>query len=114
MARASFDDESLDSGVHIVVVAGELDLTTVGDLRRRVDAALDDGRTRLVIDLDGVTHLDSSGLSELLSTHQRTSELRGALALVVTSPSIRRILEIRGVDGLFTITATRAEACAAV
>ena len=114
MARVSFDDENLDGGGHVVAVTGELDLASVGELRRRVDRALADGRPRLVVDLTATTHLDSSALAELLSAHQRAAGLRGGLALVVTSASIRRILEIRGVDGLFTIAATRDAARAAL
>jgi anti-sigma B factor antagonist len=114
MAETSFNDEVLDGGGHVIAVTGELDLTSVGDLRRRVDAALASGRPRVVVDLTGATHLDSSALAELLSAHQRAIGLRGGLALVVTTPAIRRILEIRGVDGLFTIAATRSEAHAAL
>ena len=114
MAQTSFQDEVLDGGGHVIAVTGELDLTSVGDLRRRVDAALANGRPRVVVDLSGATHLDSSALAELLSAHQRALGLRGGLALVVTTPAIRRILEIRGVDGLFTIAGTRSEAYAAL
>ena len=91
---------------------GELDLSNVGELRRRVDMALADGGAQLVIDLTEVTHMDSTGLAELIYAQQRTTERRGRLALVVTSASIRRILEIRGVDRLFTLAASADEACA--
>ena len=114
MARASFDDEMLDGGGHVVAVTGELDLASVGELRRRVNRAFADGRPRLVVDLSAATHIDSSALAELLSAHQRAIGLRGGLALVVTNESIRRILEIRGVEGLFTLAATRAAAHAAL
>jgi anti-anti-sigma factor len=114
MARASFADESLDGGGHVIAVTGELDLTGVGDLRRHVDAALAEGRARLVVDLSAATHLDSSALAELLTAHQRALGLRGGLALVVTSPAISRVLEVRGVDGLFTIARTRGAALAAL
>ena len=114
MAPATFDDASVDGGVHVVVVGGELDLSNVGELRRRAAGALAADRARLVVDLAEVTHIDSSGLAELLELHQRARDLHGCLALVVTAPAIQRTLEIRGVDALFTIAATRDEACAAV
>jgi anti-sigma B factor antagonist len=114
MARARFDEETLEGGAHVVAVAGELDLTTTSDLRRRCDAALGAGSARVLVDLTAVTHLDSSALAELLRAHQRAAELRGGLALVVTSPAIRRTLQIRGVDGLFVIAGSRADALAAL
>ena len=107
VAPANFEDETLDGSTQLVAVSGELDLTNVGDLRRRVDSALSNGRPRIIIDLDGLTHLDSSGLAELITCHQRATELRGALVLVVTSPTIRRTLEIRGVQQFFTLAASR-------
>jgi anti-sigma B factor antagonist len=94
----------------LIAVHGDLDLTTAGELRRRVDAELADGGARLIIDLSEVTHMDSTGLAELIYVQQRTAEVRGSLALVVTSPGLRRTLEIRGIDRLFTVTASAAEA----
>src|SRR4051812_23132093 len=106
MPRARFDDDTLDGTAHLVVVTGELDMASAGDLHRRLVTAFSHN-TRVVIDLSGVTHLDSSGLAELLSAHQRALGLGGGLALVVTSPGILRTLQIRGVDGLFEIAPTR-------
>jgi anti-sigma B factor antagonist len=99
-----------DDPVQLIAVTGELDISNVGELRRRVDAALSNGSAQIVIDLSAVTHMDSTGLAELIYALQRTTELHGRLALVVTSPGIRRILEIRGVDRLFTLAASADEA----
>jgi anti-sigma B factor antagonist len=114
MAPARFEEETLDGSTHVVAVSGELDLTNVGDLRRRVEAALTDGRQRIIVDLDGLSHMDSSGLAELITCHQRATELRGGLALVVTSPTIKRMLEIRGVRHFFKVTSSRDEASQAL
>jgi anti-anti-sigma factor len=114
MAPATFDDASYDGDVHVVAVTGELDLSNVGELRRRADGPLADRPPRLVIDLAAVTHIDSSGLAELLQLHQRARDLNGGLVLVVSAPAIQRTLQIRGVDALFTIATTRDEACDAL
>lgn len=107
MNDASFYDEALDASTQLLAVSGELDIATVGHLRRRIDAAFASGPPQLVIDLSGVSHMDSTGLAELISAHQRAMELRGRLVLVVTSPAILRTLEIRGVVGLFTVASSR-------
>ena len=114
MARLNFDDDVLSETTQLVVVSGELDLSNVSDLRRHVDGALLSGHTRVVIDLDEVTHMDSSGLAELITCHQLAEELGGGMALVVTSQSIRRTLEIRGVRQLFRVTCSRDEAVEAL
>ena len=110
MARPTTDDGAAD----VLVVTGELDLETVGELRRRIDALLARDCTRVVIDLSDATHMDSSGLAELLATHRRLEAAGGGLALVVTATGIRRTLEIRGVDGLLRIESTRDAARAAL
>ena len=114
MARAELDDENLDETTSLVGVSGELDVTTRAELRRHVEAALEGGRTKVVIDLSGLTHMDSSGLAELISCHQRAQGMHGGLALVVPPGAIHRTLEIRGVNHLFTVVPSREAAVAAL
>jgi anti-sigma B factor antagonist len=114
MSAAAFDAQSLDEYIQLIVVEGELDLSSSSELRRRVEAALREGRNCVVIDLSDVTHMDSTGLASLIAAHQLTAEKRGRLALVITSEPVRRTVEVRGLDRLFTITPTREEGIAAV
>src|SRR3954454_6308493 len=110
MDGAQFEDEVLDASTQLLAVSGELDLATVGDLRRRIQTAFATGPAQLVIDLSGVTHMDSTVLAELISGHQRAMDLRGRLVLVVTAAPILRTLEIRGVVNLFTVVDSRTDA----
>jgi anti-sigma B factor antagonist len=112
MEGAHIRDGALDASTQLLAVSGELDLGSVGYLRRRIQVAFAAGPPQLVIDLSQVTHMDSTGLAELISAHQRAMELRGRLVLVVTSASIRRTFEIRGVASLFTIVASHDDALA--
>jgi anti-anti-sigma factor len=114
MTRADLDDQSLDATTSLITVRGELDLTTISELRRRVDAVLLTGHFKVVVDLTGVTHMDSSGLAELITCHQAAQALGGGMALVVGEEPIRRTLEIRGVSQLFTIAASRDDAVTAL
>jgi anti-sigma B factor antagonist len=107
MDATEFDDEAWDVSAHLLAVTGELDLTSIRDLRRRLEAAFAQGPPRIAVDLSGVTHMDSTGLAELISAHQRAMELQGQLVLVVTSAPIRRTLEIRGVVNLFNLVESR-------
>jgi anti-sigma B factor antagonist len=114
MGPAVFEAESLDDYIQVVTVTGELDLSNAQELRRMVEASLRLGRNSVVVDLGGVTHMDSSGLAALIAAHQLTEHRRGRLALVITSESVRRTVEVRGLDRLFVISPSRAEALAAV
>src|SRR3954452_55134 len=114
MDRATFADEASDDSSQVIAVRGELDLRSVSELRRRIQRAFAGGPPRLCIDLTGVSHIDSTGLAELISAHQRAMEMHGRLVLVISSPAIRRTFEIRGVVNMFAIAATRDAARAAL
>jgi anti-sigma B factor antagonist len=103
MGPATFEGQSLDESIEVLAVSGELDLSNSAELRRRVQRAMHEGRHRIVIDLDRLTHMDSSGLAALIDSHQLAEARGGAFALVITSESVRRTIEVRGLDRLFTI-----------
>ncbi len=114
MGPAAFEGQSLDESVELLAVSGELDMSNSSELRRRVEKAVRQGRGRVVIDLGGLTHMDSSGLAALIDSHQLAEARGGRVALVITSESVRRTVEVRGLDRLFTIAASREEALVAI
>jgi anti-anti-sigma factor len=114
VASASFNEEPLSETVRLIAIAGDLDISNSRDLRTRVARALSEGVQTLVIDLAAVEHIDSSALAALIEAHQRTGERRGKLFLVVTSTSVRRTIEVRGLDGVLTLVGSRDEAVGAL
>jgi anti-sigma B factor antagonist len=114
MGPAAFEGQSLDESVELLSVSGELDMSNSSELRRRVEKAVRVGRDRVVIDLDALKHMDSSGLAALIDSHQLAEARGGRVALVITSESVRRTVELRGLDRLFTIVPSREDAIAAV
>ena len=85
---------SIDCTGSTLVVAGELDAHSAPALRERI-AASDDAAT--VLDMSGVTFMDSSGLRVLIDAHQAAAGRGTQLVVHEPSPSVRRILEIAGV-----------------
>jgi anti-sigma B factor antagonist len=114
MGPAAFEADAIDEYIQLVSVMGELDMSNSQELRRLVEGALRAGRNSVVLDLAAVTHMDSSGLAALITAHQLVEEHRGRLALVITSESVLRTVEVRGLDRLFRITTSRDDAVAAV
>src|SRR4051794_18984033 len=114
MGPAVFEGEGVGEYIHVVAVSGELDLSNSSGLVRQVESAVRSGRNCVVIDLSAVTHMDSTGLAALIESHHLTHARRGRLALVAHSESVRRTIEVRGLDRLFTILTTRDEAVDAV
>jgi len=90
-----------DGGVRLVV-AGEVDVVSAGQLREYLAGALDLRPSALTVDLGGVTFLDSTGLSALVFAHLRAVAEGIPLAVSNPQPQVRRILDITGMLTVLT------------
>ena len=107
------EEEYPRPGAVVLALNGEADLHAAPELRDRVDTAIADGATVLVVDLSDTTFVDSMTLGVLLGAMKRLRGRGGQLQLVVTRPDLRRIFEITLLDRVFPIHASREEALAA-
>lgn len=110
----SVEDESVDHETHVIEVAGAVELYTAPELKERLTAVLDGGKTRLVIDLSNATFVDSTTLGVLVAASKRLRAEGGSMALVLTEPTIEKTFLITGLDRVFSIHGTREEALAVV
>ncbi len=108
-------DEARPAGTDAVlfVLYGEVDLHVAPEVRDRLDAAVQGGTRKVVVDLSRVSFVDSMALGVLLGTLKRLRAEGGELRLVVPSSQLRRIFEITLLDEVFELTDTRQEALAA-
>jgi anti-sigma B factor antagonist len=93
----------LGGPAYLVTVVGELDLSTVARFRAKLFDAVDQGGTKLIVDLGGVTFIDSTNIGALLDAHRRADELDGELAVVAADRNVLQVFEIAGIDRLFHI-----------
>lgn len=107
-------DAPLDESIHLIVVSGELHVSTAPEFARGLDAALTRGATNVVLDLDAVEFIDSTGLSVLLNGLRRVTRRQGRMALVVSNPTVLRLFEVTQLDATFDICPTREDAVSAV
>ena len=101
-----------ESGWGVLEVKGEVDLYTSPQLKDKVNELIEDGQTRLVINLTDVGFMDSSGLGVLVTALKRAKEHEGSLALVCPEGSVHKVLTITGLDRVFPIYGSVAEATA--
>ena len=83
-----------DQGV--VSASGELDANSAGHLRDACDEVFAQGQAALVLDLAGITFIDSSGLSALIYAYKQAGERHATLTLRSSSPAVKRLLEMTG------------------
>jgi anti-sigma B factor antagonist len=90
--------------VHVVSVAGEVDLFTAPEFKQRVTAPIGAGIEHVVVDLTGTTFIDSSSLGVLIGAHRRLKSRGGRLVVACTEDAIIKTFRITGLDTVFTIT----------
>ncbi len=96
----------------VVVLRGEHDLSTAEALQAELEQARAAGLP-VVVDLSGASFIDSAVLGVLIGEHDRARADGVALALVVGSAaghSVRRIVELTGLDAVLPVAETRADA----
>ena len=97
--------DELVGETRVVRCVGEIDLATVPGLRDRVSSLQVDGPPHLVIDLSGVTFIDSLGPGALIGIHKRARVLQGSL-VVVPSQAATRVFAATALDRVFEIRET--------
>ncbi len=107
-------DQEVDADTHLIELGGEIDLYTAPEFKERMTEIIDEGKTRVVVDLTQATFIDSTTLGVLVGGVKRLRPAGGSLALVSTDENITKIFEITGLDRVFPIHASRDEALAEV
>ena len=87
----------------VIAVAGEIDVYTVPELRQELMRRADHDEARLLVDLRGVTFIDSSGLGVLINGFKHARSRGGELALVCNQRRILKVLEVTGLTNVFPI-----------
>jgi anti-anti-sigma factor len=96
--------EARREGVAELALTGDLDMSATFRLEPALDRVFDAGDVReLVLDLDGVTFVDSSGLGLMLATYERSREAQTRMAIVRARPEVQRVFALAGVEGLLPI-----------
>ena len=106
-ARVSLVELKVSSRSHAghttVSVRGEIDLYTAPQLQEELSSALNAEPERLLIDMSQVEFCDSTGMNVLLSALKQAKEQGGMLELAGPRPAVRKILQVTGLDSVFTV-----------
>ena len=100
-------------GIEVIDVQGEIDMYTAPRLRELLIDLVSRGSCQLVVNLDKVGFLDSTGLGVLVGGLRRVRAHDGSLELVCTQQRILKIFRITGLTEVFGIYETVDQAIAA-
>jgi anti-anti-sigma factor len=94
-------EAAVDDGRVRIVVRGEIDLQNAGDVEAQLTEAISNQATTVSIDLGDVAYLDSAGLRVLFHLVERLATLQIAVELVTPLRSpSRRVIELSGLAAL--------------
>lgn len=96
--------------VTLFEVNGRIDSTNANELGDALNAAIDAGRTQIVLDLEQVEYMSSAGLRELVNALKKVKRGTGDLRLASIAPRVMEVLELAGLDTIFEIFENQVEA----
>jgi anti-sigma B factor antagonist len=99
-----------EDGASVIALRGEIDVYTAPLLRQKLVDLVDEGALNIVVDMEKVDFLDSTGLGVLVEGLKRVKTRGGNLTLVITQDKILKIFDITGLNKAFPVYGTREEA----
>lgn len=92
-----------ESDFTVVAVTGEVDLYSSPAMREAILAALAKKPPQLVLDLSGVSYMDSSGIATLVEGLQAARRADGRLVLAGLTDRVREVFELARLQSFFEL-----------
>lgn len=99
-----------DGAMCVLTLQGEVDVYTAPALKEKLVDNIEQGCSNVLVDMEAVSFIDSSGLGVLVSALRRARERGGSVRILCTRDNILKIFRITGLDKVFPIFSDLAEA----
>jgi anti-sigma B factor antagonist len=87
----------------VIQITGRIDVYTASAVGEAIQSAIEEGASRVTLDLASVSIVDSSGLGTLVGNAQSIRSHGGSISLVGIRPRFKRVLEITGLGRYFNL-----------
>jgi anti-sigma B factor antagonist len=108
--EVQFEVVDSESGLPVLRAWGEIDVASAPDFHASLYEVIGQDADTIVVDLSDVSFIDSTGLGVLVGAETQAREEGKGLRLVVTQPQILRLLELTGLDEVFTVVSNTRDA----
>jgi anti-anti-sigma factor len=98
----------------ILTVKGRVDALTAGDLEGAINAIINRGDRRIILDFSGLAYISSGGLRILLATAKKLQNDGDRFILCGLSFEVQKVMNLAGFTAIFSIYATASDAINAV
>lgn len=100
-----------DGAISVLILRGKLMLgEDCLQLEAVIPELLKAGRTKLIFDLSGVTHIDSTGIGRFIDTYSRLAKVSGKMRLAGATGAVRDSFRVTRLDTVFSFFPTVEEA----
>lgn len=103
-----------DSGEIVIFdINGEIDLYNAPEIKDKIKEEMNKSKVNIIINLDKVSYIDSSGIGVLISSLSNLKKVGGSLKLINVYASVRKVFELTKLTSFFDIYDSEADALAA-
>ncbi len=95
-----------DNGVTVLAPTGRLDVAGAPALKEAIGEAVKNSPPKVVIDMEGVSFVDSTGLGSVIAALKQIRNSQGELRLAAPNQQVRVVLELTTLDRVFPYYAT--------
>jgi len=99
-----------DDGIDLISIQGDLDFHSSPQLRKELVQLVDNQSPKIMINLDKVGYIDSSGLATFVELYQKTKKYGGKFVLFSLTDAVRSVFEIAKLDSIFSLAKSADEA----
>lgn len=104
------DVRELDNDMAVIEIDGEIDIYTSSDLKDALIQQIDSGTKHIIMDLENVTYIDSSGIGVFISTLATLKKLGGKICIIKITDSVKKVFELTKLTNFFKIYKNEEEA----
>lgn len=90
--------------IYVILLTGELDLAGVAEVNKELRLAEASDARQIVLDVTGLTFIDSSGVRMVIEAHARSQADGDRLALTPAAAPVQRIFDMTGLTGRLRFT----------
>jgi anti-sigma B factor antagonist len=107
-------DQTMTGDVMVVRISGDITLNAGGDilLKDKIQSLLQQGQKKILLDLGGVSYVDSAGLGQLVQIHATTKNKGGSLRLINVTKKLKDLLVVTKLVTVFDSYDSEADALA--
>ena len=91
-------------GQVVIDLRGEVDVYSAPRLRDELQRLLSEGRTDILLDVERLEFVDSTGLGVIVAIAKQASDAGGRLTLRAPPEAVQHVLHTTGLEGLVTVT----------